>query len=174
MSDSKEDFINKEFWVLTFGAAFQRANVYAPNVDTRTRAILRLGIMTKIEVLVLDEYSGIMVSSEDHMANLLWLKDWIDEVFPNVLNGFEIKLGVVQKLLNMYLKYQWCNGNILEPPHCPFDRKIISELGLKHKDRPTWTKINTIEEYVGLVEAAERVAVDSSLAQWELETFERG
>jgi len=174
MSESKQDFINNEFWVLTFGAAFQHAGVYAPNVDARTKAIFRLGIVTKIEMLVLEEYSTMMVGSEDHMANLLWLKDWIDEVFPQVLRGYEIKLGVVQKLLNMYLKYQWCNGNIQEPPHCPFDRKIISELGFKYKERPVWTKINTIEEYMELVEAAERMAVDKTLSQWELETFERG
>jgi len=170
---TKKEFLNEEFWVLTFGAAFQRVRIYSVIADNkRDRDILKLGIRTKIEDLVEEKYSGIMVDgSKDHMNNIVELKAWIDEVFPTYLYNFEITIGVVQKLLNMYLKYSWTSGWIPEPPHCPFDRNIIKLLKLKKS--PAWTKINTIEEYETLVEAAQEVACLKSLAHWELEVFER-
>lgn len=172
MSNTKKEFLNNEFWVLTFGAAFQRVSIYSVASTSRDRDILKLGIRTKIEDMVEEKYSGIMVDgSKDHMNNLVELKEWIDEVFPTILHNFEITLGVVQKLLNMYLKYSWTAGWIPEPPHCPFDRIILGKL--KFKKTPSWTKMNTIEEYEGFVDAAYTKAAGKSLAQWELEVFER-
>jgi len=99
------------------------------------------------------------------------LKTRIDSKFPNILNCGEITLGVVQKILNLYLKYQWSLGNIPEPPNCPFDRIIIEKL--KIKPTPSWTTLNCPKDYLYLVERAKDIAGKKSIAQWELEAFSR-
>jgi len=37
----KDIFLNNEVWVLTFGVAFQRANVYKPNVENAKKKLFK-------------------------------------------------------------------------------------------------------------------------------------
>ena len=97
-----------------------------------------------------------MPTSAEHVRNLLSLKNKVDKRFNPILSNGQMTLGVVQKLFNLYLKYQWCLGNCSPPPHCPFDRIIIGKLALKNP--PNWTTLNSPEEYLLLVEKAEQVA----------------
>lgn len=39
--NTQQIFINKEIWILTFGGAFQRANIYAENVNEKQKMELR-------------------------------------------------------------------------------------------------------------------------------------
>lgn len=58
-----------------------------------------------------------------------------------------------------------------EPPHCPFDRIVIGKLG---GGLTAWTKVNDIEKYKSLVEAANKKRKEGkevSLAQFELTIF---
>lgn len=52
---------------------------------------------------------------------------------------------------NLYLKYQWCLGNIHEPPHFPIDRIIQKKL--KPKPIINWTEMNTAEAYMEIIRA---------------------
>ena len=86
------------------------------------------------------------------------------------MNSGEIKLGTVQKLLNLYLKYLWVLDYIPEPPHCPIDRGILEELRKTNKNLPTsWTKINKEEEYKNCIEEINKIRGKKSIACWELE-----
>jgi hypothetical protein len=66
----------------------------------------------------------------------------------------------------LYLKYLWCIGLIPEPPHCPFDSIIISHL--PKSSAKNWTALDNIGDYLCLVRAAQNVAQDKTLSQWEL------
>ena len=150
MTDIKSDFLNKEIWILSFGGAFQRANVYKKNIDENLRKEFRKSIQIKIEEYVEKFYVHRSPNSNKHCNNLLEIKEWVDKNFSKILTKNEIKLGVIQKLLNLYLKYLWCLGKISKPPHCPIDRIIISKLNIKNP--PNWTTLNDIRDYMNIVE----------------------
>lgn len=169
-------FIRDEIWILTFGGGFQRAGVYSKNtnVSEKDRKEFRRGIRNRIESIVHDKYETTEVSSADHIKTLLELKAWIDSNYSDILAKNEITLGVVQKLLNLYLKYQWCLDVVRMPPHCPFDRIIISEMELDGGPIP-WTQLNSVNDYKELVKTASEKADedDLTIAEWELNVFIR-
>lgn len=98
----------------------------------------------------------------------------------NSLNEARFRIGISQKLINLYLKYQWCLGWSPEPPpHCPLDGQVIVYLQknvsgeeLKEKIKNIrWTKMDSIEDYQNLVKTAEIVSKNKgckSIAEWEL------
>lgn len=167
----KADYLNYEIWIMTFGGAFGRANVYAENTDEDMKQDFRIAIREKINSTVVTKYTEFPVSSDKHIRNLKVIKGWIDANYSPILRNGEIKFGVVQKLVNLFLKYQWCLGLIKRPPHCPFDRTIIEMLKLKNP--PNWTEMNEEETYRMLVEKATEVAKPKSIAEWELDVFTR-
>lgn len=167
----KSSFINTEIWVLTFGGAFQRANVYAENVSENQRKELRDALIKFVEVNLLPQYK-IVVSEEVHINNIKAIVDY-SKKHNEVLKPGQLYFGVAQKLLNLYLKYQWCLGTIQMPPHFPVDR-IIQEK-LKCKPIINWTSMENESDYINIIERARKVAneKDTSLAEWELEEFSR-
>lgn len=167
----KAAFIDYEIWILSFGGGFQRANLYALDADEREKTKFRAAIREKVKEIVADKYHKSTVSSSEHIEVLLEIKLWIDSHFSSILRNGEIKIGVVQKLVNLYLKYQWCMGLIDRPPLCPFDRIVIGKLRLKNP--PNWTEIDDINTYKNLVEKAAEVAKPMSIAEWELDVFSR-
>lgn len=172
MSKIKQaEFINYEIWILTFGGGFQRVAIYANNVSDKTKAEFRAAIRNKINKIVREEYKNTNVSSEDHVKTIIDIKKWIDKNHSNILKNGEVMLGVVQKLLNLYLKYQWCLGLVHTPPHCPFDRIIISQMKLPNP--PAWTKLNSVKTYKMLVKKAKELADNKTIAEWELDVFAR-
>jgi hypothetical protein len=88
------------------------------------------------------------------------------------LNNGRLRFGIAQKLINLYLKYRWCLGQIPTPPHCPFDRIIISKIGL-YNGVINWTEIDCPNTYRSLVEKAQIKAGEMSIAEWELLEFSR-
>ncbi len=165
------DFLNYEVWILTFGGGFQRAGVYMADVVDEIKSEFREAIRNKISNIVLNKYKETSVTSAAHIKTLIDVKKWIDANYSHILTDGEIKFGVVQKLMNLYLKYQWCLGLVNMPPHCPFDRIIISEMKL-HKP-PAWTKMNSVETYKMLVNKASELAGKKAIAEWELDVFSR-
>ena len=171
MNNLKIEYLNKEVWILSFGGAFQRANVYKKNIDENLRKEFRKSIQLKIEEYVKKDYTHQSPTSDQHCNNLIDIKKWTDKNFSQILSANEIKLGVVQKLLNLYLKYLWCLGKVSKPPHCPIDRIIISKLDIKNP--PNWTTLNDIRDYMYIVEKITQNANGIDIADWELEAFER-
>lgn len=108
-------------------------------------------------------------TEDDHYSNISELVEWGSRQGADLLaNGYPF--GIAQKLLNVYLKYQWCSGWISEPPHCPIDRTILQKLGLEN--RFIWTTMNE-SDYRAAIDELKKVARDFSPAQWELIEFRR-
>ncbi len=171
MKAKKSVFLNDEIWVLTFGGGLQRSGVYADNISDAKKAEFRKSVKGKINKLVISVYAKSVVTSDEHIENLIGIKDWINLKHSDVLRNGKIKLGIVQKLLNLYLKYQWCLGELETPPHCPFDRIIISKMKLPNP--PAWTQLDSVGTYKMLVEKASQLAGNKSIAEWELDVFSR-
>lgn len=167
----QSNFINKEIWILTFGGAFQHANIYTENVSEKRRKELRDALIKFIEVNLQPQYKEV-VSEEAHIKNIKAIVDY-SKKHKEVLKPGQLYFGVAQKLLNLYLKYQWCLGNIQMPPHFPVDR-IIQEK-LKCKPIINWTSMENESDYRNIIECARKVAHEKSvsLSEWELEEFSR-
>ena len=182
----KKVFLQNEIWILTFGGGFQRANIYreqgAKKVSEKGRLVFRNKLRAYIEDLVTKNYHKV-VPGERHIR---YIKDLVihsktlrieDQAIP-------INFGVAQKLFNLYLKYQWCLGNIPTPPHFPVDRVIqielnkqAKELKISKKEVDPWTQFKNETKYQEIIDFALRIRDTKykrlSLAQLELELFDR-
>lgn len=180
----KEEFLNNEFWILTFGGGFQRANVYKDrNIPTEVRKEFRQALRNHIENLVNEQYQN-TVSEDNHIENIQSV------VFFSKNTTFgedtiSINFGIAQKLLNLYLKYCWCSGRIKTVPvHFPVDRLIQGKLnteakavGLQGIKLKPWTQFEDEKEYLNVIEFAKEVRnkkySGKALAEMELEIFAR-
>lgn len=166
----KEKFLNNEFWILTFGAAFQRANVYKDNVSDSEKGEFKTKTRAYIEMSLLSHYRT-TVSDEMHIENIYALSEFTKQ-FQNILQNGALNFGVSQKMLNLYLKYLWCQNKISEPPHFPVDRRIQENIGF----RPivSWTKFDDSADYMRIINFVRKENNEfPTIAEFELKYFER-
>ena len=167
MNTHQDHFLKDELFSLTLMATVQRSGVYRTGTTERERKAFQSALKTRLE-LIAQGYSS-KVSEETHIKNILELSTQLSASHVGILQGNRFRIGAAQKALNLYLKYLWCIGKILEPPHCPFDFQIIAKIPA-YKG-PTWTVLDSEDDYRDLVKAAKSKAQGSSLADWELETY---
>ena len=167
----KDEFIQDEIWILVFGGAFQRANIYKNEVSESNRKYFRNEIKRFVENTIFQQYKN-SVNEEAHIKNIQNLSDFTN-AFKEILNNGKMNFGVSQKLLNLYLKYQWCLGLIKTPPHFPVDRIIQQKLNF-NPIQP-WTQICNVNDYMKIINCAKTLAKDKdiSIAKLELELFSR-
>ncbi|EMQ95192.1 hypothetical protein D778_02713 [Xanthomarina gelatinilytica] len=167
---NKQDFLIEEIWLLTFGGAFQHSGIYKANTKEKERTYFRNMLKGYIEQIILKKYKQ-PVSDEEHLKNILSVSNYTKS-FNNILKA-PINIGVSQKLLNLALKYYWCLGLLPEPPHCPVDRIIQQKLYKQPK--VNWTQLDSVDMYMQIINDVKVLAKQNnlSLAQWELENFDR-
>jgi hypothetical protein len=173
----KEDFINKEIWMLTFGASFQRAYAYVESASEDIKVIFKSNTTIVVENM-LTQYKVGTVTDEQHITNIKELSNSTKK-YSEIFNGGQINFGIAQKMLNLYLKYQWCLGNIKEPPHFPVDRIIQQKLneqaklkGLPKLELLPWTQFEDEIHYSKVINNARSLKIVSP-AQLELKLFKR-
>ena len=169
---NKEDFIKDELWLVTVNAAFQRANVYLPNANEQTKNDMKRMLRGLLEMSILSDYHN-EVSDQKHIENINSVKNFSSN-FSDILANGSFTFGVSQKILNLFLKVQWCLGRLKSiPPHFPVDRRIQVELGIKVPI--SWTTEMNEKEYLEIIELARKLAEkdNKSIAEYELENFRR-
>lgn len=168
--EDREQFLKYEFFDWTIRGAFGRGNVYEKTAGDTERGNLHEALRSSLERLI-PRY-GVAVSDDDddeyHIQNIVDLSKELSEKHAGVLNDKCFRIGTAQKALNLYLKYLWCVGKVLRPPHCPFDANIIGKLKLPSNTCRTWTQLKDIEDYKKWVVAAKAEAGGTPLAVWEL------
>ena len=164
----KNKFIDNEIWILTFGGAFQRSGIYISGTKDGKKIEFRNQLRIKIEELV-QQYK----SNVDEIKHINNINELIDASVNEALKDGKLRFGIAQKLFNLYLKYEWCRGKIEEPPHCPVDRIVLSELNRNNPE--SWTKIIDDKQYLKLIADLKFKAslYNESLAIWELNVFNR-
>ena len=180
----KEQFLNKEIWMLTFGASFQRAYAYVESASEDIKVIFKINTTVFVENM-LTQYKIGVVTDEQHITNIKKLSNSTKQ-YSEIFNGGQINFGIAQKMLNLYLKYQWCLGNIAEPPHFPVDRIIQQQLnkqakikGLPKLELLPWTQFTDESHYIRVIDHARAIgSINLSTekltpAQLELQLFER-
>lgn len=164
-----------ELWMLAWGASVQHAKLYRKRYDSAPASNngerLSDYLFDYLSREVVPEYRS-RVEEEQHYRTIDALIVRANSAGAEVLGELGYKYGVAQKLLNLFLKYLWCLGNIAEPPHCPVDRIIIGKT--RYRDR-NWTQIVRRSEYEEIIEDIRHLAnrEGTSIAQWELLNYGR-
>jgi hypothetical protein len=167
MDAAKERFLRNEFLTMSLLGALGRSRTYSADASDEDKARFRIAFRER-----LDKASRVYestVSEDKHCSNMISISEDLTPKFRHCLRSGRLRLGIVQKALNLYLKYLWCVNLIPRPPHCPFDSIVISNL--PDCGDINWTSLDTIEEYKKLVAAAQRVYSDKSLSEWELDLW---
>lgn len=160
-------FLGDEVYRLTLQATVQRSGLYAPDVLDRDRQGFRRGLRQALEEAA-EPYAD-TVPEAQHIEAIEALCRRMSGSHSDVLHEGRFRIGHAQKALNLFLKYYWCMGWIVTPPHCPFDARIIQRLPLR--SRINWTDLDDIGKYKALVAAARSLAGDEPLAVWELRAY---
>ena len=173
LKKAKQDYLEEEIWILPFAGGLGRSSTYWEDATSGERKTFREAVKKRIRGLVETKYGTAEVSSDEHTSEITDFVRWSSQEFSDVLAGGRLRVGVAQKIFNLYLKYLWCADQIPEPPHCPFDR-IVVHRHLNVTD-VNWTEMDEIEDYERLVRRAQEVAQEESksVAQWELHKFRR-
>jgi hypothetical protein len=167
MNEDMDSFIDEETLRLSIEGAFQRANIYKDNVADDKKLESRYKLKERLKKISL-YYKDKLVTEEQHISHLENLMGEMTAEFKDILSGNEFRAGIAQKALNLYLKYLWCFGKITEPPHCPFDSRILSEID---RNDIKWTEMKGIDKYKSVVESAKQFAGEEPLAEWELRKY---
>lgn len=163
----KAKFLDKEFFMATFSAMAQRGHLYSDDVPAQDKVHFRSTLRERLERLVTDYQRTVKEST--HIKSIENLSGDLSRDFGKILKDERFRIGSAQKALNLYLKYLWCAGRIVEPPHCPFDGLIIAKL--KDYSGAPWTQLVDIDDYRALVSEARVRAGGLSIANWELRIY---
>ncbi len=184
--DKQKKFLKNEIWMLSIGAAFQRSNIYSthPSITNTKKKELRHLLKNKADQLS-KLYVDRKVDQTSHIRNIQQIADVVKNFKVNG-KPIEMNFGIAQKLLNLYLKYQWCLGWMEMPPHFPVDRLIQIKLNKRAKKIKiplrkveAWTQFENEQDYLSVIDFAKKVQEDDdelrelSLAEVELELFSR-
>lgn len=169
MDEEKRKFLNNEILSSSIFAGLARGRVYKQGTDEDDKIKFKNTLKYKLK-----EYCKsykTKIKDIEHTKNIKQLSDKMSIEFGKSLKGNRFRIGTAQKILNLYLKYLWVLGRIPEPPHCPFDSTVITELGLDPEIK--FTKFDSKKDYEKLVMKAAQKAEDKklSIAQWELKLF---
>ena len=167
----KNSFIQNEIWILTFNGAFQRSSIYKSKISEIERKHFREKLRDHIENEILSSYSN-KVTEEHHIKNINQLSDF-SKSFKSILNNGKLNFGISQKLLNLFLKYQWVLDKIETPPHFPVDRIIQEKMNFK--PIISWTQITKSKEYMIIIDHARELSnvENLTLSEFELQLFNR-
>jgi hypothetical protein len=173
--DKKTKYLERELWILAWNASVQHAALYKNGAWQNQRDQIdrfRAKVIDHIKSRIIPQYKE-AVEELRHCENIRGLIDYANGVDTAVLGKDGYKYGVAQKLVNLALKYYWCLGLIKEPPHCPVDKIVIDKTVFRGK--VNWTQILTEREYLEIISAIRSLGREEncSIAQWELNNFER-
>ena len=162
MENSKKQFLRNEILNNVIRAGFQRANIYKTEISDKEKEEFRKYVKSLVEDFS-QEYLKEKISYNKHLENINKLQDKISE-------KINISFGIAQKLLNLYLKYLWCEEELKnEPPNCPVDFIVLSQVGLGNI---RWTKM-TRKEYEEAIKKITEYSLEKgfSITSWELNFF---
>lgn len=168
---NKNEFLMNEFITLTLMGGLSTRNkkypVYRKDVNSDPFKKYLRKKLTNIS----EKYRNQNIKEEELVNLINELSKDATEKFQDILHENHFRIGISQKIINLFLKYLWCLDWIKEPPHCPFDSIIKNKLNcLSLID---WTKLDTIDDYKKYTEVVFQIAnaQGKSIAQWELEMW---
>lgn len=169
MANKRIRFLKRQFFNNAWNASVQRNPTYSTIAMEGAQTGFKRSMNEFLIDMVDREYAS-AVSEELHYENIKALMDHGTRSGKGILCGEIYKSANAQKLLNVYLKFLWCAGLVPRPPHCPVDAVALKAAGIRDRK---WTGLQDLEEYRQIVELLKTAAGTSSLAEWELDVYEK-
>jgi hypothetical protein len=175
--DKKEEFLINEMIQSSISSGLQTRNQDYPiynydNFQLRDARNLRRDIYDYL-LNYLTQY--IPNNEQQHLEKIKKLPYQLSLKYKHILYKGRFRIGVSQKIINLFLKHMWIIGKIGEPIHCPFDNIIKIKLlkGVNGVSLTDWTEFDQMNMYKKYVQLAENKALESncSIAVWELENW---
>lgn len=179
LSDPKHAFLLNEILTSSINAGLQTRNRDFP---VYKKDLTDLKKKEKMIMFIREFLLGYMKDFDDideagHKVKIGTMAKLITEAFGPILQNGVFRIGISQKIINLFLKYLWCSGWVKQPFHCPFDsiikgKLIGSDASIQLCD---WTKMNSIEEYGRYVKLANEkaTALGCSIPEWEVKIWNR-
>jgi len=181
----KKQFIVEECMLMSYQAGVQTRNKNYPVFNKlpdlfTTRREIRFqpdntsNIKSDVFVFLdnyLSEIQAEGINEEIHLLKIEKLADILTFQFKAVLHEGRFRIGISQKIINLFLKFMWSMGEIPEPCHCPIDGiiKTVLQKNLYDVRLVDWTKLDSIPDYLQYVDAVKQLAEYDgiSVAEWE-------
>jgi hypothetical protein len=126
----KTKFIKNILFQNAYQAAVSTRNKEYPVFDIHDKTTTTYQFKLRAEVLC-NEYAEFYkkkINTYEHIEKISKIKDILTNEFKGILNNNTLRFGVAQKMFNLYLKFLWCIGEIVTPPHCPIDGIVKTKL----------------------------------------------
>jgi len=148
--------------------------VYAasPQVSERSRSEFRASFEGLLRAQAILHREG--ESEQRHNEAISAIAIQLSASHGAVLREGRMRIGVVQKALNLYFKFRWClDESFPTPHHCPIDGIVLRAAGSNGK----WTELDDLETYCIWIDQVRAKIIQhgfTSLPEWELEVWQRG
>jgi hypothetical protein len=142
-------------------------HIYKSGISEKEKTRFRIELFTFVSALIHENYKDKTPNDQQHLGNILKLMD-----FASSFGFATLRFGHAQKVLNLFLKYQWCLGYVQIPPHFPVDRLIQKQLGIQKLSN--WTDWTDHKDYIKVIEDARIIARKEkfeSIAELELSFY---
>lgn len=175
----KDQFLTNEFLMFSLNAGLQTRNSNYPIYQNQgsygnVSQILRSDVKDYL-VAYLQKFNDL--TEKNHYDKIEIMSKIISDKHGHILFNGRLRIGVSQKIINLFLKYMWTIGKIRMPYHCPFDNIIKTRLLAENHNfvLQDWTVLDSIEEYKKYVSLAKIKANNKRLtiAEWELLNWNR-
>ncbi|MBK5285478.1 MAG: hypothetical protein JJE25_08730 [Bacteroidia bacterium] len=175
--EKKESYLIDELLQLTLVAGLATRNEFFTIYDRdKVDLIKPKKLKADIRSFLKEYYHELKVkaiSEQEHINKIIRLSDTLSNNYRDILFKKRFRIGVSQKLINLFLKYLWALDKIETPHHCPFDNIIKRKL--KNIELEDWTELDSLVHYMRYVTTAKKVAMEDglSIAEWELTVYKR-
>jgi len=178
----KLQFLLPELLQSTFRSAMPTRNEDYPiyNYENMDFNIARK-MKNEIRQFLMDYYIQIKqknkISEKSHIKKIIDLSNIISSKYKDILFKKRLRIGISQKLINLWLKYLWVINLIPEPYHCPIDSIVRYKLERNNKniDFRDWTEMDNITDYLSYISEIKKISklVELTVAKWELKYWKR-
>lgn len=175
----KKEFIDNTFFSNAWRDTSQHVRIFKDDVSDEKKKNFR-NFVKKEALKVIEDYKEKEVEYDDHFKVLENVnKNIHDEVNKKYKDKITFSFGRTQKLVNVLLKYYWCNSmlNGHAPAHLPIDSIIIKQVKKQSKEKEiewkcdfTWTSMDK-DDYKDCIEQIKKIKGNKSFAEWELITY---
>jgi hypothetical protein len=149
-------------------AALQRNKTYATDGQNEARSEFR-SRWSRLMTDAAERYKSPINDDDEHCRIIERIASELSARFPAIVARGRLGFGTSQKAFNLYLKFLWRLGRIPEPPHCPVDGIVLRSARIAG----SWTKSDSVREYMNWIKRLRAVAGISSLSDWEYELWKR-
>jgi len=170
--DDKQKFLLREIITMSINGGLQHSTTYnkTTTADSQERKDLKKSIS---DFLISEIICKTNFTEEEIIKLIVKLSETLSKSkkHTKILNDGKFRIGISQKIINLFLKYIWTLVWFKDvPPLCPIDKTILNKI---RRYNENWTRCNDINKYKEWIDEIKKEAKKEhkSIAEWELFFF---